>query len=228
MESTYCFAPRIPSLAIEGTAERFPVRRIYCVGRNYADHAREMGHDPVREAPFFFQKAVDSLVVDGVLPYPSATRELHHEIELVVALKHGGRDIPVAQALDHVFGYAVGLDMTRRDLQAQAKAQGRPWCAAKAFDHGAPCSAIVPVDTTGHPRAGRIALEVNGRVRQQGDLADMIWSVPEVIASLSTLFELQAGDLIFTGTPSGVGAVHCGDTLEGCVEGVGTLALEVR
>lgn len=227
MNHSYCFDPVVPSLAIEGRTERYPVRRIYCVGRNYAEHAREMGHDPGREAPFFFQKAFDSLVTDTVLPYPSATESLHHEIEMVVALGSGGRDIPADEALQHVFGYAVGLDMTRRDLQARAKAQGRPWSAAKAFDHAAPCSPIVPVDRSGHPSEGDIGLRINGEVRQRGDLSDLIWSVPEVIASLSTLFELKAGDLIFTGTPSGVGEVARGDRLEGWVHGVGSLMLTV-
>jgi len=228
MSTTYCFDPVIPTLAVDGSTALYPVRRIYCVGRNYAEHAREMGHDPTREAPFFFQKAFDSLVTGDALPYPPATEDLHHEIELVVALGSGGRDIAVADALSHVYGYAVGLDMTRRDLQAQAKKQGRPWSAGKAYDHATPCSAIVPAEAVGHPGKGAIGLKVNGEVRQQGDLADLIWSVPEIIASLSALFELKAGDLIYTGTPSGVGPVQRGDRLEGWVDGVGTLALTVQ
>ncbi|MGM3390172.1 fumarylacetoacetate hydrolase family protein [Stutzerimonas stutzeri] len=225
----YLFAPIIPTLSIADSSQRFPVRRVYCVGRNYAEHAREMGHDPDREPPFFFTKHPDSLLPDGSeFPYPPGTEDVHHEIEMVVAIGMGGSNIPVEQALQHVYGYAVGLDMTRRDLQAEAKKMGRPWAVAKGFDHAAPCSALVPAAKIGHPKDGRIWLEVNGEPRQEGDLASLIWSVPEVIAYLSRLFVLEPGDLIMTGTPAGVGAVHRGDKLIGGVEGVGTLEITVR
>lgn len=224
----YVFAPSAQAaLPVRGTDRLFPVRRIYCVARNYAAHAVEMGADPTRELPFFFQKNPDNLVLDGLFPYPSATSDLHHEIELVVALKSGGRDIPAERALGHIYGYAVGLDMTRRDLQNEAKQHGRPWEAGKAFEHSAPCSPLVPASEIGHPSAGRVALSVNGELRQKGDLDQLIWKVPEIIAYLSGLFELAAGDLIFTGTPSGVGPVRRGDLLEGSVEGVGTFAVRV-
>ena len=213
-----------PALPVAGTDQTFPVRRIYCVGRNYAAHAREMGHDPDREPPFFFMKPADTLIQNGgTMPYPSATRDMHHEIELVVAIAKGGKDIPETSALDHVYGYAVGLDMTRRDLQAEAKKMGRPWDMAKGFDHSAPCTAIVPAATIGHPSKAAIWLKVNGQVRQSADVADLIWNVPETIAYLSGLVELFPGDLIFTGTPEGVAACGRGDVLEGHVEGVGDL-----
>ena len=206
----------------------FPIHRIYCVGRNYAAHAREMGHDPDREAPFFFQKNPDNIVLSGGdFPYPDKSRDVHHEIELVVALGRGGADIAASRALDHVFGYGVGLDMTRRDLQAQAKAAGRPWALGKAFDHSAPCSAIAPAAVIGHPRAGRIWLEVNGQERQSGDLDQLIWPVAEIISHLSALFTLAPGDLIYTGTPAGVGAITTGDTLRGGVDGVGEIEITV-
>ncbi|MCQ6258295.1 fumarylacetoacetate hydrolase family protein [Pseudomonas sp. Q11] len=224
----FVFSPIVPSLAVADSTQRFALRRVYCVGRNYAEHAREMGHDPDREAPFFFTKHPDSLLPDGnVFPYPPGTSEVHHEIEMVVAIGRGGADIPVETALDHVFGYAVGLDMTRRDLQAEAKKAGRPWEVAKAFDAAAPCSAIVPASRIGHPGKGRIWLDINGEPRQQGDIASLIWSVAEVIAYLSRLFELQPGDLIFTGTPAGVGPVQRGDRLRGGVEGVATIEIVV-
>lgn len=224
----YCLAPTVSSIAIVGRTARFPVRRVYCIGRNYADHAREMGHDPEREPPFFFTKHADSLVPGGgVFPYPPATRDVHHEIELVVAIGSGGASIPVESALDHVFGYAVGLDMTRRDLQAEAKRLGRPWEIAKAFDAAAPCSAIAAAEDIGHPRAGTIWLDVNGAPRQRGDIADMTWGVAELIAQLSRWMRLGAGDLIFTGTPAGVGPVKIGDRLEGGVDGVGRIVVEV-
>ncbi|MBO0663164.1 fumarylacetoacetate hydrolase family protein [Jiella sp. MQZ9-1] len=216
-----------PSLPIRGRAETFPVRRIYCVGRNYADHAVEMGHDPDKEPPFFFQKNPDNLVTTGTFPYPPATNDVHHEIELVVALAKGGTDIPAASALNAVFGYAIGLDMTRRDLQGEAKKLGRPWATGKAFEHSAPISDIVPVATIGHPAAGAISLSINGETRQSGDLAQMIWKTAEVIAHLSGLFELAPGDLIMTGTPAGVGPVARGDRLVGAIEGLGTLAVTV-
>ncbi|MGU3399307.1 fumarylacetoacetate hydrolase family protein [Brucellaceae bacterium D45D] len=221
----YVFAPRPqPFLPVKGSEARFPVHRIYCVGQNYADHAIEMGGDPTRNPPFFFQKNPDCLVIDGGdFPYPSQTEDVHHEIELVVALKSGGSDITVEKARDHIFGYAVGIDMTRRDLQAVAKKAGRPWEVAKAFDHSAPCSAVVPVSETGFVENGSITLSINGEPRQSGDLNQMIWKVSETISYLSSLFELQPGDLIFTGTPAGVGAVKRGDRLEGRVEGIGTV-----
>ena len=221
-------APPAPSLPVAGTAQRFPVRRVYCVGRNYAAHTIEMGHDPDREDPFFFQKNPDGLVPGGGrFPYPSASSDVHHEIELVVALASGGTDIAVEEALSHVYGYAVGIDMTRRDLQAVAKKAGRPWEVGKAFEHAAPCSAIAPAAAIGHPGRGAIALEVNGEERQCGDLAQLIWKVPEIISYLSGLFSLAGGDLVFTGTPSGVGPVTRGDRLHGRVAGVGEIEVEV-
>lgn len=225
---TYVFAPPpMPALPIVGSDKLFPVHRIYCVGRNYAEHAREMGFDPDKEPPFFFQKSPDNLVLDGKFPYPSASREVHWEIELVVALKSGGVDIEPEHALEHVYGYAVGLDMTRRDVQSQMKKLGRPWEVGKAFDHSAPCTAIWPADKIGHPRTGAIWLDVNGERRQTGDLGEMIWDIPSQIAYLSGLWELKAGDLIFTGTPSGVGAVKKGDRLRGHIDGVGDLEVTV-
>lgn len=227
-QTDFLFTPAIPSLAVTGTNQRFPVRRIYCVGRNYADHAREMGHDPDREPPFFFTKHPDSLLPDGnVFPYPPGSENVHHEIELVVAIHRGGADIAAESALEHVFGYAVGLDMTRRDLQAEAKKLGRPWCVAKAFDQATPCSALVPASDIGHPEAGRIWLDINGETRQEGDLASQIWRVSEVIAYLSRLFVLEPGDLIMTGTPAGVGPVQRGDRLSGGVQGIATLNIEI-
>ncbi len=218
----------IPAVAIEGELQWFPVRRIFCVGRNYAEHAREMGMDPAREPPFFFTKPADAVVCGGGrIPYPQRTRNLHHEVELVLALGRGGRDIAVCAAPDCIYGYAVGLDLTRRDLQAEARKHGRPWDTAKAFDRSAPVSAIVPAARIGHPTRGRIALAVNGTVRQQGDLAEMIWSVPEIIAELSTLFELAPGDLIFTGTPAGVGPLVPGDRAEAEINGVGRLTVSI-
>jgi fumarylpyruvate hydrolase len=219
---------RTPAVPIEGSADLLPVRRIFCVGRNYAEHAREMGMDPEREPPFFFTKPADAIVPGGGdVPYPSRTQNLHHEIELVVALARGGRGIAVDAALDCIYGYAVGLDLTRRDLQAEARTQGKPWDTAKAFDRSAPLSAIVPAARIGHPARGRVELSVNGALRQQGDLADMIWNVPEIIAELSTLFELAPGDLIFTGTPAGVGPLVAGDRVQGRIEGVGELQIKV-
>lgn len=216
------------SLPVAGDCKRFPVNRIFCVGRNYAEHAREMGHDPNREPPFFFMKPASAVVSDGGdFPYPDLSNDVHHEIELVVALREGGANIAVDSALNHVYGYAVGLDMTRRDLQGEAKKMGRPWDTGKAFDASAPCSKIYPASTGGHPSKGAVTLEVNGQVRQSGDLADLIWNIPETIAYLSTLFKLESGDLIFTGTPSGVGAIKKGDLLLGTVEGVGALTVTV-
>jgi fumarylpyruvate hydrolase len=218
----------LPSLAVEGESGRFPIRRVFCVARNYADHAREMGMDPEREPPFFFTKPADAVVCGGgPLPYPSRTRNLHHEVELVLALGHGGRDIPAASALGCVYGYAVGLDLTRRDLQTEAREKGRPWDTAKAFDRSAPASAIAKAARIGHPERGRIALAVNGEIRQQGDLSEMIWKVPEILAELSTLFELAPGDLVFTGTPAGVGPLVPGDRAVAEIEGVGRLVVSI-
>ncbi len=218
----------LPVLPVAGSDQLFPVHRIYCVGRNYAAHAVEMGHDPDKEPPFFFQKNPDTLVPDGgVMPYPGQSDDVHHELELVVALARGGADIPVESALEHVFGYAVGLDMTRRDLQGEAKKAGRPWEVGKAFDHSAPCGPIIPAATLGHPDAGAVRLMVNGTLRQEGDLNQLIWKVPEVIAHLSRLFTLAPGDLIYTGTPSGVAAVQRGDRLEGTIEGIGSLTITI-
>ncbi|TCT02176.1 fumarylacetoacetate hydrolase family protein [Aquabacter spiritensis] len=221
-------APSIATLPVSGSPALFPVHRIYCVGRNFADHAIEMGHDPSREPPFFFQKNPDNLVPPGgAVPYPKRTADLHYEIELVVALKAGGEDIPLAAALDCVYGYGVGIDLTRRDLQGEAKKLGRPWEVGKAFELSAPASALVPAETIGHPAAGRIWLSVNGTVKQEGDLNQMIWKVPEMIAELSTLFRLMPGDLIFAGTPAGVGPCKAGDLLEGGVAGVGDIAVKI-
>jgi fumarylpyruvate hydrolase len=216
----------IPSVTVNGETGSFPVRRIYCVGRNYAAHAREMGHNPDKEDPFFFTKPADAIVPSGaILPFPMATKSLHHEIELVVAMKSGGRNIASAKALDHVYGYAVGLDMTRRDLQNAAKTAGRPWDMGKGFDQSAPITPIVPASRIGHPSKGKIWVKINGQTKQEGDLADMIWNVPDTIAYLSGLVELAAGDLIYTGTPEGVGPVVAGDRLDGHVDGVGDLAI---
>lgn len=226
---TYLFTPPPPvALPIMGSDRLFPVHRIYCVGRNYAEHTREMGFDPDKEPPFFFMKTADALVTDGRFPYPAATKDVHWEIELVVALGSGGVSIPAAQALQHVYGYAVALDMTRRDLQGVAKKMGRPWEVGKSFEKAAPCSAIAAAETIGHhPCKGAIWLDVNGERRQTGDLAQMIWGIPEQIEYLSSLWELRAGDLILTGTPAGVGAVQKGDRLHGHVDGVGDLIVEV-
>ncbi|MDH3581292.1 MAG: fumarylacetoacetate hydrolase family protein [Hyphomicrobiales bacterium] len=215
------------TLPVKGTCDVFPVHRIYCVGRNYAAHAIEMGFDPDKEPPFFFQKNPDNLLVGQDFPYPPASSDVHFEFELAVALKSGGTDIPVDDALAHVFGYACALDMTRRDLQGEAKKAGRPWEVGKAFEHSAPAGALVPVTEIGHPTSGAIRLEVNGERRQDGDLDQMIWKVPEIISYLSGLFALQGGDIILTGTPAGVGPVARGDALHGTIEGVGELALNV-
>ena len=207
------FGP-VPSLAVEGSDARFPVGRIYCVGRNYAEHAREMGHDPNREPPFFFMKAANSVVPSGsTIAYPVGTKDVHHEIEMVVAIGKGGKNIPVEKALEHVWGYGVGLDMTRRDIQGEAKKMGRPWEMGKSFDESAPCTPIHAATEIGHPSKGAIWVKVNGETKQQGDISQMIWSVPEQINYLSSLITLQAGDLIFSGTPSGVGPIKAGDKL---------------
>jgi fumarylpyruvate hydrolase len=216
----------MPTIPVAGESLVYPVRRIYCVGRNYAAHAREMGADPTREDPFFFAKPADAIVPDGAtIPFPPATKNLHHEFELVVALKSGGSNVPVGSALDLVYGYAAGLDMTRRDLQNAAKAAGKPWDMGKGFDRSAPCSALYTAKRIGHPAKGVIQLKVNGEVKQKGDLADLIWNVAETIAFLSGLVELAAGDLIYTGTPEGVGPVKPGDVLEGHIDGVSDLTV---
>ena len=214
-------------LPVMNFEQTFPVRRVYCVGRNYAAHAIEMGHDPDREPPFFFQKNPDNLVQAAEFPYPPLSADVHHEVELVIALKQGGDAIDAADALDCVYGYAVGIDFTRRDLQAQAKAAGKPWAAAKAFEHSAPVSEIVPVEVIGHPTDGNIWLKINGETKQQGDLNQMIWKTSEIIAELSKLFTLAAGDIIMTGTPSGVGPVSRGDTVSCGIDGVATLTVTV-
>ena len=222
--------PRV-ALPIVGSSDLFPVRRVYCVGRNYAAHAREMGADPDREPPFFFMKPADALQIVGSAParhiYPPKTRNYHFEIEMVAALAGGGSDIPVESALDHVYGYAVGLDMTRRDLQDEAKKMSRPWDTGKAADGSGPIGALHPASLIGHPARGAITLSVDGETRQKGDLADMIWSVAEQVAYLSGYFVLQPGDLIFTGTPSGVGPVERGQRMVGAVEGLGDITLDV-
>lgn len=217
-----------PSVAIAGGDEQFPVHRIYCVGQNYAAHAREMGVNPDRNPPVFFMKPADSIVASGSsVRYPPRTRNLHHEIELVVAIGVGGENISVGAAPDHVYGYAVGIDLTRRDLQAAAKDRGAPWDTAKSFEGAAPISPIHTAEDVGHPRSGRIWLSVNGDVRQDADLGDLIWSVPEAIADLSTYFTLAPGDLLFTGTPAGVGPVLPGDRLKGGVDGIDTISITI-
>ncbi|WP_457329594.1 fumarylacetoacetate hydrolase family protein [Rhizobacter sp. P5_C2] len=225
--------PATPSVPVVGAqpGDTFPVRRIYCVGRNYVDHAIEMGHSG-REAPFFFMKPADAVLpvaegTTGQMHYPSATKDLHHEVELVVAIGKGGRNIPAAQALDHVYGYAVGLDMTRRDLQGEAKKQGRPWCSGKGFDESAPIGPVRPAAQCNIGAATRIELKVNDTVRQHSVIGKLIWSIPEVIEQLSGLWELAPGDLIFTGTPEGVAAVVAGDTLSAQVDGVGSLQVRL-
>ena len=227
--SGYVFAPPpSPSLPVAGEAARFPVRRVFCVGRNYAEHAREMGHDPEREPPFFFDKPADALIAgDADIPYPPATERLEHEAELVAALGGGGRDVAAADALSLVWGYAIGNDLTRRDLQAEAKTLGRPWTMAKGFDGSAVCGPIHPAAAVGHPEKGRIALSVNGALRQEGDLAQMIWPLAEIIAALSRQVELRPGDLVYTGTPAGVGRLVPGDVVEITIEGLGRLVNRV-
>ena len=219
--------PKQASVPVKGTHLRFPIRRIYCVGRNYNDHVAEMGGTPGREPPFFFQKPADALLLDENFPYPSASHNVHHEAELVVALQSGGKNIATADAAQHIYGYAVGLDMTRRDLQAEAKKAGKPWEVAKSFDHSAPVSVITPKSDIGMLERASISLHVNNDQRQSSDISEMIWSVPEIISELSKLFELHAGDIIFTGTPSGVGPVQPGDRLRAGIAGVGELNLRV-
>ena len=220
--------PAAADIAVAGTEARFPIRRVFCVGRNYAAHAREMGKDPDREPPFFFTKPADAVCdAGGTIPYPPLTQDLHHEVELVVAIGRGGRDIAPEDAQMHIWGYGIGIDLTRRDLQQQAKDLGRPWDWGKAFDRSAPCSPLVPASRIGHPTKGRISLSVNGELRQQGDLADQIWPVDDIVAICSASVELMPGDLIFTGTPAGVAALKPGDRLEGEIEGVAQLRLTI-
>ena len=219
-------SPAVPAAPVAGGG-LFPVRRIFCVGRNYAAHTREMGGDPNREPPFFFTKPADAIVVGDNVPFPSATQNLHHEMELVVALGSGGKDIASEAALGHIYGYAAGVDLTRRDLQDEAKSLRRPWDMSKGFDHSAPIGLIVPASRIGHPATGRISLAVNGEERQMGDLSDMIWPVADVISFLSSLVELKPGDLIYTGTPDGVGQIRRGDRVYGAIDGVGELAFSL-
>src|SRR3984893_14782156 len=219
--------PPQAALAIAGSDQLFPVRRIWCVGRNYLEHIKEMGQDE-REPPFFFAKPADAIVMDGAtVPYPSLTKDMHHEVELIVALKGGGRNIKVEKALDTIWGYGVGIDLTRRDLQIASRNQQRPWEIGKAFDASAPCGPLKPASQTGHPKKGRITLKCNGKVRQDGDLDQMIWNVPEIISNLSEMVELVAGDIIMTGPPSGVAATVAGDKLECEIEGVGRLTVTI-
>jgi fumarylpyruvate hydrolase len=220
--------PKQAAVAVEGDKRLFPVRRIFCVGRNYADHAREMGADPTRELPFFFCKPADALVADGAtIPYPPQTRDLQHEVELVAAIAKGGANIAREAALDHVFGYGVGIDLTRRDLQQEAKDKKRPWDWGKGFDQSAPCSALHPASRISHPSAGRIHLAVNGTTKQDGNLDKMIWPLPDVIAFISQSMWLEAGDLIYTGTPAGVAAVNPGDVLTAEVDDVARLTVTI-
>ena len=219
--------PKQVTLPVRGSDAEFPVRRIYCIGRNYADHAIEMGHDPDKEPPFFFQKNAENVDTSGEFPYPPQTSDVHFEIEMTVALKSGGVDIPEKDALDHVFGYGLGLDMTRRDLQGEAKKMGRPWEIGKAFERSAPMSELVLASETGHLDHGRVALEVNGELRQEGDLNQMIWKVPEMISYLSRFYDIAAGDLIMSGTPAGVGPITRGDVMVGTVDGLGSFTITV-
>jgi len=219
--------PPVPSVPVDGGDGAFPVRRVYCIGRNYAAHAVEMGHDPDREPPFFFQKNPSNLDASGEFPYPPQTSDVHHEAELAVFLKSGGTNIPVASALDHVFGYAASLDMTRRDLQGEMKKMGRPWEIGKAFERSAPVGPVHPVAAVGHLAEGAVTLKVNGETRQEGDLNQMIWKVPEMIAYLSEYFELAAGDVILSGTPAGVGPVVTGDVMELTIDGLAPLTVTV-
>jgi len=226
---TFVFTPPSqPSVAIAGSDQRFPVRRIFCVGRNYADHVREMGNDPKSEPPLFFSKPADAVVESGaVIAYPSNTSNLHHEVELVVAIGKGGSNIGESAALDHVWGYGVGVDLTRRDRQAEAKKAGTPWDTAKGFDHSAPLSALTPVADAGDVLNARIWLSVNGETRQDSNIGGMIWSVPEIIATISQWWELKAGDLIFTGSPEGVSAIAAGDVIACGVDGLAPLTVSI-
>ena len=226
----YVFEPsKIPTVAVEGTSQRFPVRRIFCVGRNYAEHTREMGGDPSRERPFFFTKPADAVVDSGTtIPFPSATKDLHHEMELVVAIDKEGTNIDQATAQDHIFGFGAGIDLTRRDLQQVAKDKRRPWDSGKAFDQSAPCAALTPVANVPDIAKANIWLTVNGDKRQSATIGDLIWSIEEVIAILSTEFMLKPGDLIFTGTPAGVGAIQSGDKIEGFIDGLASIVITLK
>ncbi len=220
--------PAVVTIPVAGGDDTFPVRRIICVGRNYEAHAREMGKDPTREPPFFFTKPADAIVPNGsAVPYPPETKNLHYEMELVVVIGKDGFEIPEAQALDHIFGYTVGIDLTRRDLQTAAKDLGRPWDWGKAFDNSAPIAPIQPASKIGHPSKGRIWLSVNGAIKQDADIADLIWNVPETIAFASRSIRRKAGDVIMTGTPAGVGAIVEGDRIEGAVDGVGSISITI-
>lgn len=219
--------PPVVGLPIAGSETLFPVRRVYCIGRNYAAHAVEMGHDPDREPPFFFQKNPDNLDPSGSFPYPPHSSDVHHEAEVAVMLKSGGTNIAIKDALAHVYGYALALDMTRRDLQGAQKKMGRPWEIGKAFEHSAPVGPIHPASEIGHLSTGTIVLKVNGNLRQKGDLNQMIWKVPEMISYLSEYFELAAGDVILSGTPSGVGAIERGDVMEVAADGLGSMTIRV-
>jgi fumarylpyruvate hydrolase len=219
--------PPVVAIPVVGSDASFPVRRVYCIGRNYAAHAIEMGHDPDREPPFFFQKNPNNLDPSGEFPYPPHSSDVHHEMEMSVTLKSGGTNIPVEEALDHVYGYALSLDMTRRDLQGEMKKMGRPWEIGKAFERSAPVGPVHPASDVGHLDQGAVTLKVNGELRQEGDLNQMIWKVPEMISYLSEYFELAAGDVIMSGTPSGVGPVVKGDTMEMAVEGIGSMTVKV-
>jgi len=224
----YVIAPPPQPMVPVAGGGMFPVRRIYCVGRNYAEHAREMGHDPNAEPPFFFSKPADAVVINGAdVPYPQRTENFHHEIELVAAIGKGGRDIAVGDAMSHVWGYAVGIDLTRRDLQARAKKGAKPWEVAKGFDHSAPIGTMIRAAGIATPLKGAIELRVNGETRQSADIADMTWDLPHVIAELSQYFELCPGDLIMTGTPAGVGPVVAGDKLAGSIAGIGTVEARI-
>ncbi len=215
------------TLPVVGTGDRFPVDRVYCIGRNDAAHAIKMGHDPVRDPPFFFQKNTDNLDPSGQFPYPPQTSDVHHEVEMLVAPKSGGKNIALDRALDCVFGYGLSLDMTRRDLQSAQKKLGRPWEVGKAFEHSAPCGPIHPASDLGHPDHGSMTLTVNGELLQDGDLNQMIWKVPEMISDLPEYFELAAGDVILTGTPAGVAAVERGDVMDMAIEGFGDVRVKV-
>ena len=219
--------PAQPFLKVKNSTDVFPVRRIYCIGRNYADHAIEMGFDPNKEPPFFFQKNNSNIVIDGKFPYPSQTKDVHHELEMVVALKSGGTNISLEKASNHIYGYAVGLDMTRRDLQGVAKKMGRPWEIGKAFEKSAPIGVLSKIEETGKLDEGKIVLKLNGKTKQEGNLNMMIWKVSEIISHLSQFYDIAAGDIIMTGTPAGVGPVQKGDKLEGTIEKLESLKVDV-
>lgn len=220
-------APKQTTIPIIDTNKQFPVRRVYCIGRNYADHVVEMGVDPSKEEPLFFQKNSDNVDTSGTFPYPSETKDVHYEVELVVALQSGESNITIEDSHKHIYGFAIGLDMTRRDLQSQAKKGGKPWEIGKAFEHSAPMGVITPFQKIGMMETGNISLEVNGVIKQQGDLNMMIWKIPRMISHLSRFYHLRAGDLIMTGTPAGVGSVTKGDLLVAKIQGLTTLEVKV-